>query len=214
MRKLTILFALLCASVMGWAGSTPYCGTTSPNANFTFSLSNVSGNLYRIQFDAIGEEKFGSSPYNINCGVNQSAGAGIFFGGENAANWIMTDDRAYFEFSTASETSVPTGFYGNYFCFNKKGGGLIEISAFNPEDIDWTATCGASCDDSQKPSVTDVNVGDITYNSAVLTITANDNIGVTRYVVKNGDVQLAQGASNVIILTGLTPSTAYDNIKV
>lgn len=213
-KKLTLLFALLCASVMGWAGSTSYCGTTSPNANFTFSLSNVSGNLYRIQFDAIGEEKFGSSPYNINCGVNQSAGAGIFFGGENAANWIMTDDRAYFEFSTASETSVPTGFYGNYFCFNKKGGGLIEISAFNPEDIDWTATCGASCDDSQKPSVTDVNVGDITYNSAVLTITANDNIGVTRYVVKNGDVQLAQGASNVIILTGLTPSTAYDNIKV
>ncbi|MDY5651630.1 MAG: hypothetical protein SPF23_06320 [Paludibacteraceae bacterium] len=126
----------------------------------------------------------------------------------------MTDDRAYFDFSTASETSVPTEFYGNYFCFNKKGGGLIEISAFNPADIDWTATCGASCDDSQKPSVTDVNVGEIAYNSAVLTITANDNIGVTRYVVKNGDVQLAQGASNVIILTGLTPSTAYDNIKV
>lgn len=213
-KKLTLLFALLCASMMSWAGTTPYCGTTSPNAKFTFSLSNVSGNLYRIQFDAVGEEKFGSSPYNINCGVNQSAGAGIFFGGDNSGNWIMTDDRAYFDFSTASETSVPTEFYGNYFCFNKKGGGLIEISTFNPTDIDWKATCGASCDDSQKPSVTDVNVGDIAYNSAVLTITANDNIGVTRYVVKNGDVQLAQGASNVIILTGLTSSTAYDNIKV
>lgn len=213
-KKLTILFALLCASMMSWAGTTPYCGTTSPNAKFTFSLSKVSRNLYRIQFDAVGEEKFGSSPYNINCGVNQSAGAGIFFGGDNSGNWRMTDDRAYFDFSTASETSVPTEFYGNYFCFNKKGGGLIEISAFNPADIDWTATCGASCDDSQKPSVTDVNVGKIAYNSAVLTITANDNIGVTRYVVKNGDVQLAQGASNVIILTGLTPSTAYDNIKV
>ncbi len=213
-KKLTILFALLCASMMSWAGTTPYCGTTSPNAKFTFSLSKVSRNLYRIQFDAVGEEKFGSSPYNINCGVNQSAGAGIFFGGDNSGNWRMTDDRAYFDFSTASETSVPTEFYGNYFCFNKKGGGLIEISAFNPADIDWTATCGASCDDSQKPSVTDVNVGEIAYNSAVLTITANDNIGVTRYVVKNGDVQLAQGASNVIILTGLTPSTAYDNIKV
>ena len=213
-KKLTILFALLCASMMSWAGTTPYCGTTSPNAKFTFSLSKVSRNLYRIQFDAVGEEKFGSSPYNINCGVNQSAGAGIFFGGDNSGNWRMTDDRAYFDFSTASETSVPTEFYGNYFCFNKKGGGLIEISAFNPADIDWTATCGASCDDSQKPSVTDVDVGEIAYNSAVLTITANDNIGVTRYVVKNGDVQLAQGASNVIILTGLTPSTAYDNIKV
>ena len=214
-KKLTILFALLCANMMGFAGTTPYCGTLSPNANFTFSLSNVGGNLYRIQFDAIGEEKFGSSPNNVNCGVNQSAGAGIYFGGEqNAANWKMTDDRAYFEFSTASETSKPTGFYGNYFCFNKKGGGLIVIDNFNPSDVDWTANCGASCDDSQKPSVTNVNVGDISYNSAVLTITAKDNIGVTRYVVKNGDVQLAQGTSNVITLANLAPATSYDNIKV
>lgn len=214
MRKLTILFALLCASMMSWADPTPYCGVTSPNENFTFSLMNVSGNLYRIQFDAIGDVKFGSTPNNVNCGVNQSAGAGIFFGGGNAANWVMTDDRAYYDFTTASEASVPTNFYGNYFCFNKKGGGLIEISGFNPADVDWSATCGTSCDDSQKPVVSAVAVGEITYNSAILTITASDNVAVTRYVVKNGDVQLAQGTSNVITLANLAPATSYDNIKV
>ena len=212
MKKITFLFALLCASVMGWADPTPYCGVTSPNEDFTFSLMNVSGNLYRVQFDAIGDVKFGSSPYNNNCGVNQTDGAGIYFG--NAANWVMTDDRAYYDFTTASEASVPTNFYGNYFCFNKKGGGLIEISGFNPADVDWSATCGTSCDDSQKPVVSAVAVGEITYNSAILTITASDNVAVTRYVVKNGDVQLAQGTSNVITLANLAPATSYDNIKV
>ena len=213
MKKLTFLFALLCVSVMGWAGNTPYCNAVSSNANFTFSLMNISGNLYRVQLDAVGADKF-VSVYNVNCGVNQSDGAGIYFGGANAANWNITEDRAYYEFSTASSTSVPTGFYGNYFCFNKKGGGLIEISSFNPSDVDWTATCGASCSDSEAPSVSAVSVGSITYNSAVLTITASDNEAVTRYVVKNGENQIAQGTSNEIALAGLTSGTTYNNIKV
>lgn len=212
MKKITFLFALLCASVMGWA--TQYCGVTSSNANFTFSIMNVSGNTYRIQFDAVGADKFGSTPYNVNCGVNQSAGAGIFFGGDNAANWVMTDERAYLDFSTASTTSVPTGFYGNYFCFNKKGGGLIEITGFNPSDVDWTATCGSSCSDTQAPTVSVVSVTDVTYKSAVLTITASDNTAVTRYVVKNGELQIAQGTTNVITLSNLASGTTYSNIKV
>ena len=212
MKKITFIFALLCASVMGWA--TQYCGVTSSNANFTFSIMNVSGNTYRIQFDAVGADKFGSTPYNVNCGVNQSAGAGIFFGGDNAANWVMTDERAYLDFSTASTTSVPTGFYGNYFCFNKKGGGLIEITGFNPSDVDWTATCGSSCSDTQAPTVSAVSVMDVTYKSAVLTITASDNTAVTRYVVKNGELQIAQGTTNVITLSNLASGTTYSNIKV
>lgn len=141
MKKITFLFALMSASLMGWAGSTQYCGETSSNANFTFSLMHVSGNTYRVQLDAIGADKF-ASVYNNNCGVNQSDGAGIYFG--TASDWVITEDRAYIDFTTSKESSVPTGFYGNYFCFNKVGGGLIEISDFNPSDVDWTATCGAA----------------------------------------------------------------------
>lgn len=55
MKKLSFLFALLCASVIGWAATT-YCGTTSSNENFTFSLMNVSGNTYRVQLDAVGSD--------------------------------------------------------------------------------------------------------------------------------------------------------------
>lgn len=211
MKKLTFLFALLCASVMSWAGSTPYCNVVSPNANFTFSLMNISGNLYRIQFDAVGDVKFASTPYNVNCGVNQTDGAGIGFGNDG---WVMTDERAYKDFTTSNSTSVPTGFFGNYFCFNQKGGGLIEIKNFNPSDVDWTATCGATCSDSEAPTVTAVSVGSLTYNSAVLTITASDNVAITRYVVKNGENQIAQGTSDEIALTGLTSGTTYNNIKV
>lgn len=211
MKKITFIFALLCASVMGWAGSTPYCNVTSPNANFTFSLMNVSGNLYRIQFDAVGDDKFASTPYNNNCGVNQTEGAGITFGNDG---WVMTDDRAYKDFTTATSTSVPTSFYGNYFCFNKKGGGLIEITGFDPSDVDWTATCGSSCSDTQAPTVSAVSVTDVTYKSAVLTITASDNTTVTRYVVKNGELQIGQGTTNVITLSNLASGTTYSNIKV
>ena len=209
-NKLYLLFALLCVSVIGWA-ATQYCGETSPNSNFTFTLKNVSGNTYRIQFDAIGADKFVSA-YNINCGVNQSAGAGIFFGGDNATNWVFTDDQAYLDFTTASAGSVPTGFYGNYFCFNKKGGGLIEISNFNPADVDWTAACSAG--DATPPTMISATKASQTYNTVVINVAADDNAGVTKYVIKNhsddSEVGEYTSAAGQITVEGLTPETAYD----
>lgn len=209
-NKISLLFALLCASMMTWA-ATQYCGETSPNSNFTFTLKNVSGNTYRIQFDAIGADKFVSA-YNINCGVNQSAGAGIFFGGDNATNWVFTDDQAYLDFTTASAGSVPTGFYGNYFCFNKKGGGLIEISNFNPADVDWTAACSAG--DATPPTMISATKASQTYNTVVINVAADDNVGVTKYVIKNHSDDFEVGeytpAAGQITVEGLTPETAYD----
>lgn len=211
-HKFTLLLALLCASMMTWA-ATQYCDAVSPNPNFTFSLTNISGNRYRIQFDAIGDEKF-ASVYNINCGINQSGGAGIFFGGDNATNWVITEDKAYLDFTTDSETSTPTSWYGNYFCFNKVGEGLIEINGFAPTNVDWTATCeSGECTDTEKPSISAATISDITYNSAVLTVTATDNEAVSRYVIKNGDVQIGSGNTDVITLKGLTSNTTY-SLKV
>lgn len=210
MKKISFLFALLCASVMGWA-STQYCGETSPNANFTFSLMNVSGNTYKIQFDAVGDVKFGGAAVNVNCGVNQTAGAGIFFGGDNAANWVFTDDCAYLEFATASESSVPTGFYGNYFCFSKKGGDIIVIEGFNPSDVDWTATC-AAVEDNEKPVMGDVSLVKAGGNYAIINVAATDNVGVVKYraidLSKEFDGQFTPKDGKITV-TGLTPSTAY-----
>lgn len=197
---------------MGWAGSTQYCGETSSNANFTFSLMHVSGNTYRVQLDAIGADKF-ASVYNNNCGVNQSDGAGIYFGGDNAGNWVITEDRAYIDFTTAKETSVPTGFYGNYFCFNKVGGGLIEISNFNPSDVDWTATCAPAVADTEKPVMVNATLSSVAWNKAVITVEATDNVAVTKYHVVNTtpavDVELAPKDGKITV-TDLTAETTYN----
>lgn len=70
------------------------------------------------------------------------------------------------------------------------------------------------CTDATKPTVTAVAVSDVTYNSAVLTITASDNVAVTRYIVKNGETQIKSSTTSPITLTGLTAGTTYSNIKV
>ena len=132
--------ALLSASMFSFAAN-QYCDALSDNENFTFSLKNVTSNVYRVQLDAIGEDQF-DGVVNINAGVNQSAGAGIFLGGENAANWVVTPTQAYIDFETETEESVPTSFYVNYFAFSKVGGGVIEIN-ITTSDIDWQTTCGA-----------------------------------------------------------------------
>ena len=164
MKKLFFLTALLCASVMGWADDpTAYCEELSPNANFTFSLMNVEDNTYRIQLDAIGDVKFGDSPYNNNCGVHQTTGGDIAFGN---TGWTITEDRAYKDFTTSSVESFPTSFWGNYFCFNKKGGGLIEITNFNPTNVDWTATCTSG---SELPS------SSLTLNHYAVTLDASSH---------------------------------------
>ena len=203
-KKLTILFALLCASVMSWA-DTEYCG---------YEITGTThGHKMSITYQSLGSNQYTLIMTSTDDIVSYNAGSNFYtevngVGGTNvSANLNQSGNTLTF---TTTSNPKPNVYVGDFYVNYSDGEEHYNI----PIDEDWTATCGASCDDSQKPSVTDVNVGEIAYNSAVLTITANDNIGVTRYVVKNGDVQLAQGASNVIILTGLTPSTAYDNIKV
>lgn len=205
-KKLTLLFALLCASMMSWA--VQYCGETITATDgvhkAVLTCTNPSENTYVMTITSDDANFTGLRGDNMYCYIN----------GDNT-NYHMTDNYSWNAGTktgtfTIASTAVPVMHTPLYLDMS----GEITFTTIQNQTFEWPATCGASCDDSQKPTVTDVNVGDIAYNSAVLTITANDNIGVTRYVVKNGDVQLAQGASNVIILTGLTPSTAYDNIKV
>ena len=87
MKKIFFLTALLCASLMSFA-ATQYCGEATSNEKFTFSLTHVSSNTYKIQFDAVSDVEFGGSAVNVNCGVNQTAGAGITFGNDG---WVFTD---------------------------------------------------------------------------------------------------------------------------
>ena len=70
------------------------------------SLKHVSGQKYAIVLVAQGDLAFASA-YNVNCGVNQTQGAGIPFANEK---WVFSADgkTASAEFETVSATSVPT----------------------------------------------------------------------------------------------------------
>ena len=69
--------ALLSATTFA---ATQYCQEPLEATDGTalLSMKHVSGNTYEVELVAQGGMKF-TSAYNINCGVNQTVGAGIAF---------------------------------------------------------------------------------------------------------------------------------------
>lgn len=209
--------ALLSATTFA---ATQYCQEPLEATDGTalLSLKKVSsnGNTYAVELVAQDGMKF-TSAVNINCGVNQSNGAGIFFGNEG---WKFSTDglTATFEFQTASETSVPTNLYATYMCFGKQGGtttrDLVEFNLGAITYIDWTATCAAGPEDTEKPVMEEASFASATYTSITLNVSARDNVAVKRYhVVTTGVDKDILPANNQIVITGLTAGTTY-NIEV
>ena len=103
MKKLFSFVAMALLSATTFA-ATQYCQEPleATDGMALLSLKKVSGNTYEVELVAQDGMKF-TKAVNINCGVNQSGGAGIFFGNEG---WVFSSDglTATFEFQTASET--------------------------------------------------------------------------------------------------------------
>lgn len=114
-----------------------------------------------------------------------------------------------------------------------KGGAamFLHLSAFTAQErvftitnANGTFTCkvynkdgASSSDDTEKPSMAEATVSKVsqTHNSVVISITgASDNVGVTKYVVKNHSDNSSVGeytpAENRITVSGLSPETAYN----
>lgn len=201
MKKLSLLFALLCASMLGWAfdenAKFPATGTYA-NQFYWKSIDGVTApmgvNSVEIKEDVdvifinVGEAGFDKSTGVVGCEAFTEEGAGVWV---KIPSLTKRNNEIYFK-TTAGETLR----------------GLIIVN---------TAISDESCTDNDAPTVSAVSVGSITSNSATITITATDNAGgsgISRYVVKNGETQIASNSSNVITLTGLASNTTYDNIKV
>ncbi len=218
MRKLFILFTFLSVSLIGFAVQicdAPLGHLNDPefgdlNGRILFSVEPTGNiNEYKVTIKPNGGSKkldyiyielgngATTSPYPITAGTD--------------------DNGDEFDEMTATFTYTgSTGSMGSIQWSNPEWGGRWGCSY---ADIDFAnlQACGEVCADSEDPTVSDVSVGSISYSSAVLTITASDNVGgsgISQYIVKNGDTQIASSASNVITLTGLTPNTTYNNIKV
>ncbi len=211
MKKLFSLVAafLMSASVFS---AVQYCQepiTANDGQNSAhLSLKHISEQTYAIELEAQGDLAF-ESAYNVNCGVNQTEGAGIYFAN---AGWTFSADGkvASFEFETATATSQPTGLYGQYVCLAKVGGGLVEFNLAAITDIDWTANCAEGPADEEAPVMGTATFVSATYSSITLAVTATDNVAVKRYhVVANGvDKDFTPNDGNIIV-TGLTAGTAY-----
>ncbi len=172
------------------------------------SLKHVSGQKYAIVLVAQGDLAFASA-YNVNCGVNQTQGAAIFFAKEK---WVFSADgkTASAEFETASATSLPTNLYATEIALNKKVGDIVVFNLAGITDIDWTATCGEETADTEAPVMGTATFVSATETSITLAVTATDNVSVMCYHVETTGVSkdfLPQDGN--IVITGLTANTTY-----
>lgn len=213
MKKLFSFVAMALLSATTFA-ATQYCQEPleATDGMALLSLKHQSGNTYEVELVAQGGMKF-THAANINCGVNQSAGAGIFF--ENA-KWVISADglTATCAFETASEASVPTNLYANYMCFGKQGGttarDLVEFHLDAIVDIDWTATCAEGPADTEAPVMGEASFASASYTSITLNVSATDNVAVKRYhVVTTGVDKDFLPTNEQIVITGLTAGTTY-----
>lgn len=172
------------------------------------SLKHVSGQKYAIVLVAQGDLAFASA-YNVNCGVNQTQGAGIHFANEK---WVFSADgkTASAEFETASATSLPTNLYATEIALNKKVGDIVVFNLARITEIDWTATCGEETADTEAPVMGTATFVSATETSITLAVTATDNVSVMCYHVETTGVSkdfLPQDGN--IVITGLTANTTY-----
>ena len=217
MKKITLLFALLCASMMTWAQYCDYATGHENNANFGDANGRILLSLEPT--NNADEFKLTIKPNYANGATKQLDYLYVIAGGNNPypAEAGEDGDAGYDElYVIFKNTNAKTSFTIQW--SNPAWGGRWQC-ALNDVDLDALVNCigggeGGECTDTEKPSISAAAVSDITYKSAVLTITATDNEAVTRYVVKNGDEQIASTTNNEISLTNLSSNTTYDNIKV
>ena len=211
-KKLTLLFALLCVSMMSWG--TNYCeatvSTNHENMTVTVKKTGVLETTFIFEHEKIAnnENWQGYNPINL--------GGGTLSGVDLSASTTKTYTAGKLTCVT-TWSSYPTSNMTIFFSIYRDNSDLQgDIFTFTLSDINPEAECSA-CTDETAPMVTAVAKSDITHNSIVLTVSASDNVGgtgIASYIVKNGDTQIASSATSPITVTGLTAGTTYNNIKV
>lgn len=212
MRKITFLLALLCVSMMGWA--TQYCGrvveaTVGETAGQTLTFTASRTGTLETTFILTSSTSTLTTFYAID--VRNAAGGGV-----TSTNWNEWESSGGTLTKVVTWTTYPSSEFDIYLVAHRSGAGTDIIGA-TFTSVDVSAAC-SSCTDETKPSISAVDVSDVTSNSAVLTITASDpaeeGSGIANYIVKNNGSQITSSSSNVITLTGLTASTLYDDLTV
>ena len=213
MRKLTLLFALLCASVMGWA--VKYCNTTitAVDGVTTVTLTCVQPTPGTYVMTIVGGANFGGFIGEGNYFELSGVGGNQVKNNTAEANRVCNFDEGSRTLTiTMTADRAPKMYTPLYLDIS----GQKTFTTIQDQVFDWPTEC-ASCTDVTGPTISAVEADNITANSVELAVTASDNdggTGIARYIVKNGDVQIATSTTSPISVSGLSSGTTYNNIKV
>lgn len=132
MKKITFLFALLCASVMGWA-DTEYCG---------YEITGTThGHKMSVTYQSLGSNQYTLIMTSTDDIVSYNAGSNFYtevngVGGTNvSANLTQSGNTLTF---TTTSNPKPNVYVGDFYVNYSDGEEHYNI----PTDEDWTATCG------------------------------------------------------------------------
>ena len=187
MKKLTLLFALLCASVMGW--STQYCGetitATDGATTVNLTCTNPSENTYVVVITSSNENFQGLIGAGNYCYVNSEG---------NSLQILQTSNFVDFNSSTRTLTITLTSTNGykpkfyNPFYLNF-GGVQKEFTTIQNQTFDWPESCsgGGGEDPGSTPvaspycetEIKHQNLDNAAENSHVLLSVGSDGKGHT-----------------------------------
>lgn len=133
-NRFTILFALLCVSVMSWA-DTQYCETPIADGKILYTCAKVDATTYTVILAGTSSATI-TGCNNCNWGINDingtPGGSALSFEHSSAGYGSLT--------ATFTCSSTPNKPYVAYSAIATSAG-QIEINEC-PKDMDWTATCG------------------------------------------------------------------------
>ena len=133
MKKLTFLFALLCASMLGWA-DTQYCETPIADGKILYTCAQVDATTYTVILAGTSTATI-TGCNNCNWGINDingvAGGSALSFDYSSAGYGSLT--------ATFTCATTPNKPYVAYSAIATSAG-QIEINEC-PKDMDWTVTC-------------------------------------------------------------------------
>lgn len=201
-----IAFMWLCAVV---ASAATYCGEviTSVNGKHTATItcSSLGNNHYQFIFESTDAfNSYNAAGSNFYMNVN-----GV--GGYHVSEKLAQDGN---KLSVEIESTVaPTIYVGVFYVVYADGEASFNI----PTDADFSQQCAGGDDpdakDTEAPKMVSATLESYTYNSAVIEVSATDNVGVASYHVADAansiDAKYTASEGNITVI-GLTASTAYN----
>lgn len=195
-KHFALLCALLCASMMGWAAG----------ANEWIPYNQYPQYENKFKWEILESYSGPSNAVNLQ--------------GHNDFPCIyVTFADAAFASIEGCDAIIADGTHG--------ADAWLKISSFtqqrtnvyvknNNDEIRWAFTIyyedgTPAVADTEKPVMTSATCSSTTHNSATIAVAATDNVGVTKYVVKNGGSELGEytPSAGVIVVEDLTASTNY-----